>query len=497
MSDGMINKSGIGRREFLKVCGGVAAGLVAAPCSNNISAAVSKKLKRPNILFIFSDDHSNNTISAYGSRINKTPNIDRIAEEGAIFTNSFCTNSICQPSRASILTGKHSHLNGVTHNGALWNGQQMVFTRLLEKEGYQTSLIGKWHMRPEPTDEFGYWKVLSGYGGQGRYHDPIFSSAKGSETVEGYSTDVITDMAIDWMDNERDPDKPFMLFTQFKSPHVPRRPAVRHLDLFKDVDVPEPPTLYDDYSTRQPYASQAWMHISGLNEEVANIFPPKDSGVPLDEKQAEWLGRLSREDREKYHEAYDEQNAEYYEMKKSGKLDDRNAQTKYFYQRFIKDYLRCVTAVDENVGRLLDYLDENGLAEDTVVVYSSDQSYYVGEHGWAEKRWMYEESLQMPFVVRWPKVIEPGKKVHKLIQNIDYAPTFLEMAGADIPEEMQGSSLLPLLSGDPKKVQWRDSIYYHYYQHGAHNVPRHDGVRTYRFKLIHFYTDDTYEMYNL
>ncbi len=485
------------RRQFLKACSVTMGCLLATHSLKAMSNPVPTSLRRPNILFIFSDDHSHNSISAYESKINKTPNIDQIANEGAVFTNSFCTNSICQPSRATILTGKHSHLNGVTYNGSRWNSQQLVFPRLMQKEGYKTALIGKWHMKPDPSTEFGYWKVLSGSGGQGRYYNPQFNSAKGLETITGYSTDVITDQAIDWLDNNRTEQEPFMLMVQFKSPHVPRRPAVRHLELFKDVEIPEPETLFDDYKTRHPYAEKAWMQISGLNEEVTNIFPPKNSDIPLNNKQKEFLSRLSKEDREKFHQAYDSENQKYYEMKKNGALDDKKVRTKYFYQRFIKDYLRCVTAIDENVGRLLDYLDQNNLSDNTVVVYSSDQSYYIGEHGWAEKRWMYEESLSMPFVIRWPKKIQSGQRIHKLIQNMDYAPTFLEMANIKVPQEIQGSSLLPLLSGDPKNVKWRKAIYYHYYHHGAHNVPRHDGVRTQRFKLIHFYTDNVYELYNL
>lgn len=488
---------GIRGRQFLNVWAVITGCMILVSTTYAMSNPVKNPSSKPNILFIFSDDHSTNTISAYGSKINKTPHIDRIANEGAVFLNSFCTNSICQPSRATILTGKHSHLNGVTYNGARWNKEQTIFPPLLQKAGYQTVLIGKWHMHPDPSDEFGYWKVLTGSGGQGRYYNPIFNSAQGTETITGYSTDVITDQAIDWMDHQRDPDKPFMLMVQFKSPHVPRRPAVRHLELFKDADIPEPETLHDDYKTRQPYAGDAWMHISGLNEEVLNIFPPKDSDIPPDDKQKEFLSRLSPEDREKYHQAYDAENAEYYRMKQSGELNDRKTATKYYYQRFIKNYLRCVAAVDENVGRLLEYLDRNKLAENTVVVYSSDQSYFIGEHGWAEKRWMYEEALEMPFVIRWPEKIKPGQNIYELIQNMDYAPTFLEMAGLSIPEDMQGSSLLPLMTKKRNKTPWRDVIYYHYYQHGAHNVPRHDGVRTQRYKLIHFYTDDSYEMYDL
>lgn len=493
------------RRSFLKrmsisaaamsFAGSTAAKAFAAECSCRPTSGPDK---RPNILFIFSDDHAQNTISAYGSVINQTPNIDRIANEGAVFKNSFCGNSICQPSRASVMTGKHSHLNGIIRNGSIWRGRQETFPKLLARKGYQTALIGKWHLDPDPKeDEFGYWQTLTGAGGQGDYYNPTFNSENGQDTVQGYSTDIITDKAIDWLDNARDPDDPFMLMVQFKSPHVPRRPAIRDLHLYENETIPEPPTLYDDYSGRLSYASNAWMAVSGIGNSILHIFQPLGSSEPQEQWFIDWFARLTPAQQAAMHEAYDARNTDYYQREAAGEFNDVNKRIAYNYQRMMQGYLACVKAVDDNIGRLLAWLDSKGLAENTVVVYASDQSYFVGEHSWMEKRWMYEESLRMPFVMRWPKKIAAGTQVNEFVQNIDYAPTLLEIAGQKIPTEIQGRSLMPLLTGQTPVPQWRDSIYYHYYQHGGHNVPRHDGVRTDRYKLIHFYTDDAYEMYDL
>jgi arylsulfatase A-like enzyme len=444
----------------------------------------------PNILFIFSDDHANHTISAYGSVINKTPNIDRLAKEGAIFLNSFCANSICQPSRASVLTGKHSHRNGVLGNGSRWDARQTIFPRLLQAVGYQTALYGKWHLVPAPTDEFETWEVMTGFGGQGAYYNPDFLSPAGITREPGFSTDIITDKAIGWLQEKRDPSRPFLLMVQYKAPHVKRVPALRFLDTYEGEEIPEPSTLFDDYSTRQPYAANAWMKI----RNISNYFPPDDFEQAM--KKDPMYQRMSADQKQVFFNAYKDRNAEYERLKADGTLKGWKAARSYAYQRFIKDYLRCVDGIDENVGRLLDHLEGQGLSDNTIVIYSSDQSYFLGDHGWAEKRWMYEESLTMPLIMRWPAGIAPGSRIKEMVQNIDYAPTFLEIAGVKVPEAMQGHSLLPLLEG--KIVNdWRDSIYYHYYDHGGHNVPRHDGVRTERYKLIHFYTDDVYELYDL
>jgi len=463
-------------------------------CGLILSNFMISAQERPNILFIFSDDHSTNAIGAYGSKINTTPNIDRIADEGAVFEKSFCTNSICQPSRASILSGVHSHINGVTYNGAHWNGNQTVFPRELKKAGYQTALIGKWHMHPNPTNEFDYWKVLVGSGGQGDFYNPDFMSIdKGHEQIMGYSTDVVTDESIKWLD-QRDQDKPFLMMVQFKSPHVPRIPHPRYMNMYTE-DVAEPATLYDNYQNRLKGASTAWMEINGQNEEVLAYFPPKNATEAVNKKQQKHLDRMTPEQRTALLDAMDNQNSEYYELKKAGAFKDPVKARKLKYQFFIKNYLRCVQAIDDNVGRLLKWLEDNELDENTIVIYSSDQSYFIGEHGWAEKRWMYEEALKMPFVIRWPGKIKAGSKPQAMIQNIDYAPTFLDAAGAKIPTRFQGKSLLPVFSGEKSEV--RDAIYYHYYHHGAHNVPRHEGIRTERYKLINFYTNNEFELYDL
>jgi len=447
--------------------------------------------RRPNILFIMSDDHACNAIGAYGSRVAKTPHIDRLARQGALLANAFCANSICSPSRASILTGLHSHANGVTHNGAQWNGRQTVYSRLLQRAGYQTALIGKWHQKPPtPTDEVGYWDVLFGHGGQGAYYDPLFATAKGQTTCKGYATDVIADKAIDWLTRRWDRSKPFLLMAQFKAPHVPRQPPPRHFDRYPSTDIPLPKTFFDDYRGRAPYAAKAWMKVWDGRPARADKYPPpatadqKRRWADLGENQRAWAR----------HE--DKRNAEYHRLLVAGTFKDTRALAAYLYRRPMQDYLGCVSAVDDNVGRLVDWIDKQGLGTHTVVVYCSDQSYFIGEHGWMEKRWMYEESLRMPFVLRWTGAIKPGTRIEAMVQNIDFAPTFLAAAGVKVPPTMQGASFLPMLRGQ-KMPDWRDAIYYHYYHHGAHNVPRHDGIRTARHKLIHYYTDDVYELFDL
>jgi arylsulfatase A-like enzyme len=470
--------------------------LASALAATTVLAGAKAPRKSPNILFIFSDDHSTQAIGAYNGRLaplDPTPNIDRIAEEGAVFRESFCANSICQPSRASVLTGKHSHLNGVTYNGAKWDGSQTIFPHLLkEQAGYQTALIGKWHLKPDPVDEFDFWMVLASSGGQGDYFNPNFNTINGPVTMQGYSTDVITDRSIQWLEEEWNKDQPFLLMTQFKSPHVPQLPPIRNAELYKDESIPEPETLLDNYKNRQPYISKHWM---GLDTAKLAMIPPKGTDYPQDNEHKKALKRMTPEQIEAWHAAFDEQVQKYYDFMQSEDAKDPVKLQRFKYQTMIKSYLRCVAAVDENIGRLLQWLENNELKNDTIVIYSSDQSYYIGEHGMADKRWMYEESLRMPLIIRWPGKIKPGTEVGELVQNIDYAPTLLEAAGVPVPAEMQGKPLQPLLEG--KSDGWRDAIYYHYYTNGEHNVPRHDGVRTDRYKLIHYYTDDAYEFFDL
>ncbi|TMV45258.1 sulfatase [Paenibacillus mesophilus] len=403
--------------------------------------------KRPNILFIMSDDHASHAMSCYESRINETPNIDRIANEGMRFDNCFCTNSICSPSRAAILTGTYNHLNGVKSINDDFDGKQMTYPKLLQAEGYQTAIVGKWHLGhggdADPTG-FDYWTVVPG---QGQYHDPVFIEMGERKQYPGYVTDLMADFCIDWLDR-RDKDRPFMLMCHHKAPHRPWEPAAKYANLYEDIDIPEPETFYDDYSNRSQAAVEAKMRIDRDMKDEVDLkgLPPKGL-TPLEEK-------------------------------------------KWRYQRYIKDYLRCVASIDENVGRLLDYLDREGLAEDTIVVYTSDQGFFLGDHGWYDKRFMYEESLRMPFVVRYPRAIRPGSATGAMTLNIDFPSTFLDYAGVAVPKEMQGHSLRPIFEGN-KPDDWRTSMYYRYWMHldEHHNVYSHYGIRTNRYKLIYYYAE--------
>lgn len=438
--------------------------------------------KRPNILFIFTDDHATHSMSCYGSKINKTPNLDRIANEGMLFENTFCTNSICGPSRAVILTGKHSHLNGFLQNGNKFDCSQQIFPRLLQGAGYQTAIVGKWHLGHGGNSDpqgFDYWEVLQG---QGPYYNPPM--IKNGEKVKhvGYTTDIITDLALDWLKAKRDAEKPFMLMFQHKAPHRNWQPSPKHLTMYDDVTIPEPDNLFDDYAGRGRAAHEQDMSIAKtMTESDLKLRAP---------------GNLTPEQRAAWDAAYEPKNEAFRKANLTGK-----DLVRWKYQRYIKDYLRCVASVDDNVGRMLDYLDEAGLAENTVVIYSSDQGFYLGDHGWFDKRFMYEESYRMPFLVRWPGVIRPGSRNTDLTSNLDFAETFLDIAGVGIPGDMQGVSLKPLFSGSTPD-DWRDSLYYHYYEfyetrRSAHMVRRHYGVRTPQYKLIHFYNLDEWELFDL
>jgi N-acetylglucosamine-6-sulfatase len=446
--------------------------------------------KKPNIIFIFTDDLANRAISAYDGTINKTPNIDRIAKEGAIFRNSFCGNSICGPSRATILTGKHSHKNGVTGNASPWDSTRNDLLPLyLKNAGYQTALIGKWHLNSNPGKAFDYWKILMGAGRQGFYYNPDFVTSTGEYVMEkGYSTDLITNHSINWLNQHAKEDKPYVLFVQYKAPHVPRMPPLRLLGKYKNDTIPEPATLLDNYATRERYAAEAKMPV------------PLNTTLPLwgeyDPSKNIYTARMTKEELEAYHKVKDEETKELRRLKASGLEGD--ALRRHAYQLFIKDYIRIVNVVDENVGRLLRWLDENpSQKENTIVIFSSDQSYFTGEHGWAEKRFMYDQGMKMPLLMRWPAKIKPGTEVNALVQNIDYAPTLLAAAAVKVPDDMQGKSLLPVATDKKDDKDFRDYVYYHYYDHGDHGVPRHDGIRGHRYKLIHYYTENRYEMYDL
>ena len=453
----------------------------------------------PNILFIFSDDHALNAISAYGgplADVAPTPNIDRIAREGSLFQNSFCANSICGPSRACILTGKHSHINGFMRNSRNpFDQSQWTFPKTLQKAGYQTAVIGKWHLKSAPV-AFDHWEVLPG---QGRYYNPEFIQMDGTrKKFEGYATDLTTDKALHWLEG-REKEKPFMLMCQHKAPHRTFAPALRHLGTLGDVNFPEPATLFDNYANRSPTLAANEMEIDRhlTWDYDLKVRKSEQGGVDL-RSFAEYgtpeYNRMNESQRKKWEAYFSPKNKEFLESFKAGELNARQL-VQWKYQRYIQNYLETVKAVDESVGRLLDYLDENGLAENTVVIYSSDQGFYLGEHGWFDKRWMFEESFKMPFVIRWPGKIQPGARPEALIQNIDYAPTFLAMAKQPIPEDVQGKSLLPVLLDSKKEV--RDSLYYAYYELGEHAVPQHFGVRTKTQKLFYLPKTDEWQMFDL
>jgi len=408
--------------------------------------------RRPNLLFIMADDHAAHAISAYGSHLAKTPGIDRIAEGGMRFDNCFCVNSICTPSRAAILTGTYNHVNGVTGLDTPMDNRLTTFPKLLQAAGYQTAMVGKWHLGHggihDPSG-FDYWDVLPG---QGDYHDPELIRWKAGETadpegqcrvVEGYVTDIITDLSLDWL-AARDPNRPFLLKLHHKAPHRSWEPAPRHAHLYEDLEVPIPPTFDDDYSFRASAARNARMRID-RDLKLEDLKVPTPEGLtPAEEKR--WK-----------------------------------------FQRYIKDYLRCVAAIDENVARVLDWLDDEGLSDDTVVVYTSDQGFFLGDHGWYDKRFMYEESLRMPFLVRYPREVRDGSVCTDMALNVDVAPTFLDLAGVAIPDEVQGASLRPLLQ-ERTPPDWRTAMYYRYWMHEDpdHNVQAHYGIRTDRYKLIRY-----------
>lgn len=430
--------------------------------------------EKPNILFIFTDDHAAHAMSCYGSKINQTPNLDRIANGGMLFRNCFCTNSVCGPSRAAILTGKFSHLNGFYRNGDKFDGSQQTFPKLLQAAGYQTAVVGKWHLVSDPTG-FDYWNILIG---QGPYYNPPM--IENGQRVEhtGYTTEILTDITLDFLQNKRDKSKPFMVMYQHKAPHREWEPGPKYLTMYDDVTIPEPPTLFDDYAGRGSAARNQEMTVARhLNNRDLKLVPPNN---------------LTPDQLVAWNAAYEPKNSEF---KKANLQGDELIRWKY--QRYIKDYLRCVAAVDDNVGRVLDYLDSSGLADNTVVIYASDQGFYLGDHGWFDKRFMYEESYRQPFLVRWPGVIKPGSVNTDLVSNLDFAETFLDIAGVQVPGDMQGESLVPILKGNTPS-DWRKSLYYHYYEYPAvHMVQRHYGVRTARHKLINFYKTNEWELFDL
>jgi arylsulfatase A-like enzyme len=434
--------------------------------------------RRPNIVFIFSDDHAYQAIGAYGDprKLIETPGIDRLATEGMRFGRCLVTNSICGPSRACVLTGKYSHVNGFYNNtNSRFDGSQTTFPKLLQGAGYQTAIIGKWHLVSDPTG-FDEWHILPG---QGVYYNPPMIRNGQRVKHEGYVTDIITDLSLDWL-RGRDRSRPFLLMCQHKAPHREWEPPLRLLGHDKDRTYPEPPTLFDDYSGRGPAEHRQDMMIARtMNDKDLKLTPPP---------------QLTAEQKRAWDAYYGPRNEAF--RKADPKGDDL---VRWKYNRYLHDYLACIKGVDESVGRLLKYLDDEGLAENTIVVYTSDQGFYLGEHGWFDKRWIFEESLKTPLLVRWPGVVQPGRVNSDIVSNIDFAATFLEAAGLPNPGDMHGRSLVPVLRGRTPP-DWRKSLYYHYYEYpGPHDVRRHYGVVTDRYKLVHFYGPDidSWELFDL
>ncbi|MCP3933152.1 MAG: sulfatase [Bacteroidetes bacterium] len=443
--------------------------------------------QRPNILYIMSDDHAYQAISAYGYDLIKTPNIDRLADEGAIFTRACVTNSICAPSRAVLLTGKHSFINGKVDNVQPFNWDQDNFPKLLQANGYQTAMIGKIHLDGQPQG-FDYSMVLPG---QGQYYNPDFLIDGERVRIEGYCTEIITETTLDWLKDKRDPDKPFCLLYHQKAPHRNWQPAPKYLKLFDDVEFEPPSNYFDDYEGRGSAAKEQEMEVDGharWGHDFKMMVDPNGDSTGLGNQ----LRRFTDKQLEDWMAAYKPKN----DAMKAAKLEGKEL-GKWKYNRYIKDYLRCIKSVDDGVGEVLDYLKEAGLDENTIVVYTSDQGFYLGEHGWFDKRFMYKESFRTPLLVRYPKEINPGTKIDKLVQNLDFAPTFLDYAGIETPAEMQGVSFRKLASGETD--EFREAVYYTYYEYpSVHMVKRHYGVANQRYKLMHFYYDvDEWELYDL
>lgn len=466
--------------------------------SSSVWAQPNPKSDRPNIIFVMSDDHAYQAISAYDNKLIETPNIDRIAKMGMLFTQASVTNSICAPSRATILTGKHSHLNGKIDNHFPFDTTNVTFPQLLQNAGYQTAMFGKLHFGNNPKG-FDQFKILPG---QGSYYNPDFiTKNEGNIKVEGYVTDIVTDMTLNWLEKERKADEPFMLMYLHKSPHRPWLMAERHLEEFTKRTFPEPETLFDDYSGRTSPAKEAEMNIlkdmgwSGDNKMQPAILKQlgiADVGGYDTIRYKSEFGRFNASQAANFKKYYAPIEEDF--VKNYSKMSDAD-KMRWKYQRYMQDYLGTIKAVDENVGRLLDYLESNNLMENTIIVYTSDQGFYLGEHGWYDKRFIYDESFKTPLLVAWPGKTKPGTRSDALVQNLDFAQTFLEAAGAKAPSDMQGESMIPLLTGKAEK--WtRDAVYYHYYEYPAeHMVNRHYAIVTKEYKLIHYYfVEDQWEL---
>lgn len=464
------------------------AALTTVSCANRQS---QEQQKPYNIVYIMTDDHTAQMMSCYDKRYAHTPNLDRIARDGVIFTNSFVANSLSGPSRACMLTGKHSHKNGFTDNTTcVFDSAQTTFPKLLREAGYQTAVFGKWHLESLPSG-FDTWEVVPG---QGDYYNPDFITMDG-DTIQrhGYITNVITDMSLDWLENRRDKERPFCLLIHHKAIHRNWMSDTCNLRLYEDRTFALPNNFYDDYAGREAAAAQEM----SIDKDMDLIYDLKmnrsDKNSRLKALYEKFCNRMDSDQRAAWDAFYAPIIDDFYSRNLSGR-----ELAEWKYQRYMRDYLKVVKSLDDNVGRVLKYLEDNDMLDNTLVVYTSDQGFYMGEHGWFDKRFMYEESFHTPLVMMLPKGLDRRGVVHEMVQNIDYAPTFLELAGAEVPADMQGVSILPLLTGD-KVTGWRDALYYHYHEYPAeHCVKRHYGVRDSRYKLIHFYNDiDTWELYDL
>lgn len=478
-------------------------------CTSTTTPTSTKEEKAtapPNIIFIMSDDHAYQAISAYDDRLIQTPNIDRLANEGMLFTNACVTNSICAPSRATILTGKHTHLNGKVDNLMPFDTTQVTFPMLFQEGGYQTAMFGKLHFgnNPKGVDEF---MILPD---QGSYINPEFIHNGKDTSFVGYATDLITDFSIDWLKEKRDDSKPFMMMYLHKAPHRPWWPRADKFAEFSKKEFPLPATLFDDYEGRGTAAKTAEMNLLHDMKYGHDSKIRPETAAAMGDQLTPAVAAFDWGGKDAFTRCYSERANDAQKALYDPVLDSINdwfqanwaslsneEKMKWKYQRYMQDYLACVSSVDDNVGRLLDYLDESGLAENTIVVYTSDQGFYLGEHGWFDKRFIYDESFKTPLLVRWPEKVAPQSTNNEMVQNLDFAQTFLDAAGIAAPSDMQGESLIPLLTGDTEK--WtRDAVYYHYYEYPAeHAVKRHYGIVSTDYKLAHFYYDvDEWELYD-
>lgn len=473
-------------KDFYLVTGTGLLALLSTSCQNNLG-----KTKPYNIVYIMTDDHTAQMMSCYDTRYVETPNLDRLANEGVRFINSFVANSLSGPSRACMLTGKHSCGNKFYDNTTcIFDTAQQTFPKLLQKAGYQTALIGKWHLESLPSG-FDYWQILPG---QGDYYNPDFITQK-NDTVrkQGYVTSLITDDAIDWIENKRQKDKPFCLMIHHKAVHRNWMPDTCHLNLYEDKIFPLPTNFFDEYEGRPAAAAQEM----GIVKDMDMIYDLKmlnpTEKTRLRTLYESFIGRMNKEQRKAWEDFYGPIINDFYNKKFT---EEELADWKF--QRYMRDYMKTLKSLDENVGRVIDFLQKEDLLDNTLIVYTSDQGFYMGEHGWFDKRFMYEESMRTPLVMRLPKAFTRKGNITELVQNIDYAPTFLELAGVPVPDDMHGVSLLPLLQNE-SNTSWRKSLYYHFYEYPAeHMVKRHYGVRTEHHKLIHFYDNiDHWELYDL